>query len=197
MAKKFKILVTGANGQLGQCIQRVSGHLEHELYYFSSSELDITNKSSVDEICKKINPDFIINAAAYTQVDKAEDEEERAFAVNHIGVRNLTDYCKQLNCGLIHISTDYVFDGEKHSPYIETDEVNPQTVYGRSKLAGEVEILDAKLSKFAVLRTSWLYSAYGHNFPKMSSNLIYYLDCDEDFRLSRHDLQKSHKNRSN
>lgn len=166
MAKKFKILVTGANGQLGQCIKQASSSFDHEFFYFSSSELDITDKSSVEPVCKKINPDFIINAAAYTQVDKAEDEEEQAFAVNHIGVRNLTDHCKQSSCGLIHISTDYVFDGEKNSPYLETDEVNPQTVYGRSKLAGEVEIIDAQLEKFAILRTSWLYSSFGHNFPK-------------------------------
>lgn len=166
MAKKFKILVTGANGQLGQCIKQASTGFDHEFFYFSSSELDITDKSSVEQVCKKINPDFIINAAAYTQVDKAEEEEEKAFAVNHIGVRNLADHCKRSSCGLIHISTDYVFNGEKNSPYLETDEVNPKTVYGGSKLAGEVEILNAKLEKFAILRTSWLYSPYGHNFPK-------------------------------
>ena len=160
------VLVTGANGQLGQAIQFVAGNYPNiDFVFCSSSDLDITNKENCESVFKKEKPDFCINAAAYTAVDKAESDSEKAALINVIGAKNLAESCKNFNAKLIHISTDFVFDGSKKAPYNETDLPNPKGVYGRTKLEGEraiQEVFDA----YYIIRTSWVYSQFGNNFMK-------------------------------
>tara|TARA_R110002012_G_scaffold320402_2_gene543901 strand:+ start:9709 stop:10566 length:858 start_codon:yes stop_codon:yes gene_type:complete len=162
-----KILVTGANGQLGQCIKELSIAIDPENTYLfkSSKDLDITDDKQVQEAFASENFDFCINCAAYTNVDKAESDTQNAVNVNSIGAQNLASACRQTNTTLLHISTDFVFDGAKNSPYIETDKTAPLSVYGNTKCVGETEILK-NAPKSYIIRTSWLYSEYGHNFMK-------------------------------
>ena len=160
------VLVTGANGQLGQAIQFVAGNYPNINFVFcSSSDLDITNKENCDSVFNKEKPDFCINAAAYTAVDKAESEPEQAHLINCIGAKNLAETCKEFNAKLIHISTDFVFDGSKNSPYNETDLPNPKGVYGQTKLEGEIAIQEV-FDAYFIIRTSWVYSQFGNNFMK-------------------------------
>ena len=160
------VLVTGANGQLGQAIQFVAGNYPNIRFVFcSSSDLDITNKENCKFIFNKEKPDFCINAAAYTAVDKAESEPEQAHLINVIGAKNLAEACKNFNSKLIHISTDFVFDGSKNSPYNETDLPNPKGVYGQTKLEGEIAIQEV-FDAYFIIRTSWVYSQFGNNFMK-------------------------------
>ena len=160
----MKVLVTGANGQLGQCIKKQAANFsELELHYFSSVNLDITDAEKVTEALKEGNYDWCINCAAYTNVEKAESEKEKSFSVNAEGAKNIAKACADYGVKLIHISTDYVFDGEKDSAYVEEDQVNPINVYGASKLRGE-EYIQQNLAEYFILRTSWLYSEFGHNF---------------------------------
>lgn len=160
------VLVTGASGQLGQALQHVAvNHPDIEFHFVSSSKLDITDKVSVASCFRQRKPDACINAAAYTAVDKAESEPEIAFAVNVTGVKNLAEVCKEHNVLMLHISTDFVFDGTKREPYTEDDIPNPQSVYGKTKLQGEQEI-QAVLTKYYIVRTSWVYSQFGNNFMK-------------------------------
>lgn len=162
----MKILVTGANGQLGKCIKDAAAdYPDFEFVFASKEELDIENKDSLTDFFKKNNFSHCINTAAYTNVEKAESDKERAFAINAEAVKNLALTCKENDVVLLHISTDYVFDGKKKSPYLETDKTNPINVYGASKLKGE-EYIQEICNKFFILRTSWLYSQYGHNFLK-------------------------------
>ncbi|NRP26523.1 dTDP-4-dehydrorhamnose reductase [Marinobacterium sp. xm-d-420] len=135
------------------------------MHGMSSSELDITNIRNVDSVISQIKPDLVINAAAYTAVDKAETDMKSAYAVNETGPKLLAATCKKLDIPLFHISTDYVFDGESEIPYKETDTVNPTSVYGRSKLMGELAVRNT-LSKHIILRTSWVFSEHGNNFVK-------------------------------
>ena len=161
-----KILVTGANGQLGRCIKNASADfLDFEFVFVSKEELDIENAVFLNDFFSKNQFDYCINAAAYTNVEKAESEPEKAFAINAEGVKHLAEICRQNNVVLLHISTDYVFDGKKESPYLETDPTNPLNVYGASKLKGE-EYIQQICNKYFIFRTSWLYSQYGHNFLK-------------------------------
>ncbi len=161
-----KVLVTGANGQLGRCIKDAASRFSDlEFVFVSKEELDIQSSAQVEAIFQKYNFDYCINTAAYTNVEKAESEEEKAFAINAEAVQNLTLVCKTNDVVLIHISTDYVFDGKKRSPYLETDSTNPLNVYGASKLKGEQYIQEIT-EKYFIFRTSWLYSQYGHNFLK-------------------------------
>ena len=160
------VLVTGANGQLGQAIQFVAGNYPNINFVFcSSSNLDITIKENCDSVFNKEKPDFCINAAAYTAVDKAESEPEKAELINVIGAKNLAEACKNFNAKLIHISTDFVFDGSKNSPYNETDLPNPKGVYGQTKLEGEIAIQEV-FDAYFIIRTSWVYSQFGNNFMK-------------------------------
>jgi len=160
------VLVTGANGQLGQAIQFVAGKYPIIRFVFcSSSDLDITNKENCKSIFNKENPDFCINAAAYTAVDKAESEPEKAELINVIGAKNLAETCKNFNTKLIHISTDFVFDGSKNEPYNETDLPSPKGVYGQTKLDGEIAIQEV-FDAYFIIRTSWVYSQFGNNFMK-------------------------------
>ena len=160
-----KILVTGANGQLGKSIHKLhSNYPELEFIFTSISELDITSSQSIESVFKAHKPDYCINCAAYTNVEQAEKESEKASAVNAEGVKNLALSCKSYGTTLIHISTDYVFDGEKGEPYTVNDVPNPINEYGKSKLAGEKYIREI-LEKYFIVRTSWLYSKeFGKNF---------------------------------
>jgi len=159
-----KILVTGANGQLGRCIKDASINFpELDFIFASREELAIDDKASVTNLFSSHKIDYCINAAAYTNVEKAESEPEKAFLINAEAVKNLAILCKENNTTLIQISTDYVFDGEKSVPYTEEDPTNPLNVYGASKLKGEYYVQEICEAYF-ILRTSWLYSQYGHNF---------------------------------
>jgi len=160
------VLVTGASGQLGQAIQSVSGiNPQINFVFCSSAELDITNLQSCIAIFEKHQPDYCINTAAYTAVDKAENEPEKAHLINVIGVRNIAEVCKNNNTVLLHISTDFVFDGTSIIPYTEEDLPNPTGVYGRTKLDGEKAVQET-WNKYIIIRTSWVYSQFGNNFMK-------------------------------
>ena len=160
------VLVTGANGQLGQSLQYISAQYSNvEFHFYASSELDITNEYTIKEIFSLIKPNFCINAAAYTAVDKAEAETEKATLVNVTGAKKLAKICNEFATTLIHVSTDFVFDGLNDSPYTEEDATNPQGVYGATKREGEIEIIK-HLKHYFIVRTSWLYSSFGNNFMK-------------------------------
>jgi len=161
------ILVTGGNGQLASCIKDVEKEYDDlNIIYTDHLELDICELNQIQTFFKS-NPqiNYCINCAAYTAVDKAETEAEKAFEINATGAKNLAQVCNDHDAILIHVSTDFVFDGEKNEPYTETDAANPISVYGASKLQGEVEIQQALKGHF-IIRTSWLYSEYGNNFMK-------------------------------
>ncbi len=159
------VLVTGANGQLGQALRAASVKALGLYFVFAdSADLDICSPDSIRRNFDFHKPDFCINAAAYTAVDKAESEAERAFAVNADAVNLLAAACAEFDCTLIQISTDFVFDGKKREPYLESDGPHPLNVYGASKLAGEVNA--AKAPKHFIVRTSWVYSHFGNNFYK-------------------------------
>ncbi len=161
---KLKILLTGANGQLGQALQHLPG-LSNKIEWIPTDyqELDITNHQNVDDFVKSLSPDFIINCAAYTAVDLAEKEYGKALDINAVGPENLALAAKSADIPLIHISTDYVFTGQNWKPYLETDSPDPQSAYGKTKLAGEQALLKVG-GKSIIIRTSWLYSEYGKNF---------------------------------
>ena len=161
-----KVLVTGGNGQLARCINDVANSLaEYEFIFASSSDLDITNKAQINTFFDQNSFSYCINCAAYTAVDKAEEDSEKAFKVNAEGAENLAKVCQEKGITLIHVSTDFVFDGEKISSYEESDITIPINVYGASKLKGE-ELIQQNLNKYFIIRTSWLYSEYGANFMK-------------------------------
>ncbi|MFV0418462.1 MAG: dTDP-4-dehydrorhamnose reductase [Dysgonomonas sp.] len=161
------ILITGANGQLGNEIRRISTYHENNFKFFFTdiTELDITDLNAVEEFIKENNIDYIVNCAAYTAVDKAEDDVERCYKINRDAIINLGIAATNNKVKLIHISTDYVFDGTATRPYTETDKVNPKSVYGKSKLEGEVG-LQKVCPDSIIIRTAWLYSIYGNNFVK-------------------------------
>jgi dTDP-4-dehydrorhamnose reductase len=162
----LKVLITGKNGQLGSTFQELSSSVQDvEFIFKDSKELDITVFEQVKEVLRQEKPDVVINCAAYTAVDRAEEEPEQADRVNHLGVHNLAQNCKNLEIGLIHISTDYVFDGEKGASYEVDDATNPINVYGKTKLAGELAMQKIN-PKGCIIRTSWVYSKYGSNFVK-------------------------------
>ncbi|WP_291967273.1 dTDP-4-dehydrorhamnose reductase [Maribacter sp.] len=160
------ILVTGGNGQLSTCLKKVGEeHKDLNFLYVSSDQLDITDGSAVNAFFKENEISHCVNCAAYTAVDKAATEILQATKVNVDGAKNLAEACKLYDTVLIHISTDFVFDGEKSSLYSEIDKANPVSVYGRTKLEGEVAIADS-WKKHVIIRTSWLYSEFGDNFLK-------------------------------
>ncbi len=160
-----KILITGANGQLGIELKHISREFNGFSYVFTDIDsLDLTDNRALNVFFNKNHFDYIINCAAYTAVDKAETEPDKAFEINANVTARLTQICEKNDCRLIHLSTDYVFDGKLSVPYTEEDIALPQSVYGKSKLAGEEEVLKNKQN--IVIRTSWLYSAHGNNFLK-------------------------------
>lgn len=164
------ILITGANGQLGKEFG-VLTKKEENFFLFGKDDLDITNKKSILEVVEKNKIDVIVNCAAYTAVDKAENEKELAENINRYAVKNLGEIVKEKDLKLIHISTDYVFSGENFKPYLETDKTNPQSTYGATKLSGEEELLNLNLSNSCIIRTSWVYSSFGNNFVKTMLHL--------------------------
>lgn len=157
----MNFLITGAGGQVGQELQK----LLPQANALTHSQLDIGDISAVRNAVQAFKPHAIINAAAYTAVDKAEEEVEKAYLINHIGAKNLAIASEEQNAILLHISTDYVFDGKKTEPYSETDASNPQSVYGKSKLLGEEAVLQ-HCEKAMILRTAWVFGRYGKNFVK-------------------------------
>ena len=162
---KMKIIVIGANGQLGWELCKRGEQMDFNILALDLPEFDITHRATVNEILGQTDISLIINAAAYTAVDKAESEPQCAFAINRDGPFYIASRCSKSGIPLIHISTDYVFDGIKKSPYLETDPVAPLNVYGKSKAAGE-EYIRRIFPKHIIIRTSWLYGVHGHNFVK-------------------------------
>jgi dTDP-4-dehydrorhamnose reductase len=166
------ILVTGANGQLGSEIREIAPN--YKVYNFlltDVDDLDITNHKAVKEFIEINKINVIINCAAYTAVDKAESEPEISNAINHLAVANFAQIAKEFNIKLIHISTDYVFDGTGFKPYTETDTPNPKSVYGKTKLDGELSMQKINPANSIIVRTSWLYSKFGNNFVKIMLSL--------------------------
>lgn len=162
----ISVLVTGANGQLGKSIQKIASDYPGLEFFFKNSKvMDITDAHMVAKGIKDGGYHYCINGAAYTNVEKAESEREKAFSVNAEGVRNIAESCLKNNVTFIHISTDYVFDGEKKEAYTIEDKPNPINVYGASKLKGE-EYIRKILRRYIIVRTSWLYSEFGNNFYK-------------------------------
>ena len=160
----MKILITGAKGQLGKCIKDAAANYPEFNFLFASRELlNIENEKSISNIFENNRFDYCINTAAYTNVEKAESDQETAFLTNAEGVKHLASHCKRNNTTLIQISTDYVFDGKKGSPYSEEDSTNSLNIYGASKLKGEQYVQEI-CQAYYILRTSWLYSQYGQNF---------------------------------
>lgn len=162
----MKVMVTGAYGQLGSSLSELSAQFSGlQLILTDFDSLDITDRDSVVGYVESNRPDFLVNCAAYTAVDKAETDMESAFRLNALGPENLAIACRQIGARLIHVSTDYVFDGKNNRPYSEEDLPNPQGVYGSTKLEGE-KLVMKQLPESVIIRTSWLYSSYGHNFVK-------------------------------
>jgi dTDP-4-dehydrorhamnose reductase len=157
----MKILITGINGQVGHALMREI--TEHELIGFTRQECDLTNLDQIRQLIDHHQPDLIINPAAYTKVDQAEDEPELAFKINRDAPRVMAEKAREYNIPLIHFSTDYVFDGEKKEAYVEEDPSHPLGVYGQSKCAGEEAIQEVG-GLIYIFRTSWVYSNIGHNF---------------------------------
>ncbi|WP_434777258.1 dTDP-4-dehydrorhamnose reductase [Neisseria sp. Ec49-e6-T10] len=166
----MKIMICGCNGQIGQSLLKQTGIINHQVLALNHSQLDITDKNAAKGIIETFSPDIIINAAAYTNVNKAQIEQDLAFKVNRDGAINLAQLATQYNAILIHISSDYVFSGQSLKPYTEEDIPYPCNVYGASKLAGEIGIAQY-CPKHIILRTSWVFGEYGHNFFKTILNL--------------------------
>ena len=166
----MKILVLGCKGQLGMCLNDQLKNTDHEVIYTSREQIDIADFEQTKNQILKISPDLIINATAYTAVDKAEEDQKTASLINHLAVKNIADICNQQGCWLIHMSTDYVFDGNSKVPYKEDHKTNPQGVYGETKHNGELAI-QASGCKHIILRTAWVFSEYGNNFLKTMLSL--------------------------
>jgi len=161
----MKVLITGANGQVGFCLTKLLEKKEWDFLALDKLQLDITNFQAVENIIQTFRPDIVINAAAYTAVDKAESDAENAYKINSGGVKNLAVATNKINAAIFHISTDYVFSGEARDPYSEEDDVAPQGIYGLSKLKGEREVV-LENPKHIVLRTAWVFGEHGNNFVK-------------------------------
>src|SRR5215213_8041102 len=167
-----KIIVTGSKGQLGNEFQNLAKvYSSYQFFFYDVEEMNIMDKDLVNKGIAEIKPDYLINCAAYTAVDKAETDKEIVYAINSDAVRNLALACTANDVKFIHISTDYVFDGEAREPYKEDSIVNPKNVYGQSKLKGEEEAL-AGNKEVIIIRTAWVYSAYGNNFAKTMLRLM-------------------------
>ncbi len=170
MSRMQTVLVTGADGQLGQSIKAQISNSQYLVTYVTQCDIDFSRTESIDAYFDKNNFDIIINCAAYTLVDKAESEPDLAEQINHFAVKQLAQIAKTHGSTLIHVSTDYVFAGTQCRPYIEEDQTDPQSVYGASKLNGEMAML-TEAPKGLIIRTSWLYSEFGNNFVKTMMRL--------------------------
>ena len=165
MEKSLRALIIGKTGQVGRELSRIAWPAQFEITQLGREECDISNIPSIAPLIEKRAPGIVINAAAYTAVDRAESEPDLAMAANALAPGEIARACAETGAALIHLSTDYVFDGMKHGAYVESDPVNPLSVYGRSKEAGEAAIR-AALDRHVILRTSWVFSAHGANFVK-------------------------------
>jgi len=167
MNKPTAILVTGANGQLGSELQALSSHYnQYRFTFVDRSDIDLNDTEAIEHYFKEKTFDTIINCAAYTAVDHAESNPDLADNINHKAVKTLATIAKATNTTLIHISTDYVFNGKNFQPYVETDPTDPQSIYGRTKSAGEEAIQSINPPNAVIIRTSWVYSSFGNNFVK-------------------------------
>ncbi len=164
------IIVIGKSGQLARELSDIS--TEEQLVFLGRNDIDITSFNSIKDTLANYAPTAVINASAYTAVDKAEIEPEQAFLINHKAVENLANYCQEQDIHFVHVSTDYVFKGDKGSPYLPDDTIEPQSVYGASKAAGECSILEIIPQQSCIIRTSWVYSQYGNNFVKTMLKLM-------------------------
>jgi dTDP-4-dehydrorhamnose reductase len=161
----MKILVLGCKGQLGRCLKDQLVNTDSAVVYTAREQIDVADFEGTKNQILEIRPDVVINATAYTAVDKAEEDQHTADLINHLAVANISDICSQLDCWLVHVSTDYVFDGTSNMPYKEDDQTNPQGVYGETKLKGELAIQSSGC-KYLIIRTAWVFSEYGDNFLK-------------------------------
>ncbi|MFA0497011.1 dTDP-4-dehydrorhamnose reductase, partial [Vibrio sp. 10N.222.54.B11] len=162
----MRVLITGCHGQVGSCLTKQLANNENTLVLALDREhLDITSQESVNAVVSEFQPTIIINAAAHTAVDKAEEEVELSYAINRDGPKFLAQAAQNLGAAILHISTDYVFEGNKVGEYLESDITNPQGVYGKSKLAGEMAVTEA-CDKHIILRTAWVFGEDGNNFVK-------------------------------
>ena len=178
----MKLLITGANGQLGYDLMRAFDKPSYTIYPFSKQDLDITNHSQARFLVQQTRPDIIINAAAYTNVDLSEENMDLAFQVNSIGVYSLVKICKEFDISLVHFSTDYVFEGLKSSPYEENDPVHPLNIYGISKLAGE-NIIKAYLEKYFIIRTSGLFGGVQTRHSNFVTRIINLSKKNQELRV--------------
>ena len=161
----MKILVLGCRGQLGKCLNDQLLNTDHEVVFTSREQIDIADFVATKNQILGIAPDIVINATAYTAVDKAEEDRQTANLINHLAVKNIANTCNLVDCWLIHVSTDYVFDGASDVPYKEDDQTNPQGIYGETKLKGEWAI-QSSYCKHIIIRTAWVFSEHGNNFLK-------------------------------
>ncbi|GAD90062.1 dTDP-4-dehydrorhamnose reductase [Vibrio halioticoli NBRC 102217] len=167
----MKVLITGCKGQVGYCLESLlSKRNDLEVFAYDRDQLDITDSKQVQQVLAELKPNVIVNAAAHTAVDKAESEIDASYAINRDGPYNLAKGAQLLNALLLHISTDYVFDGNKCEPYTENDLPNPKGIYGKSKLAGEQAVI-SNCSRYVVLRTAWVFGEHGNNFVKTMLHL--------------------------
>lgn len=167
----MKVIITGANGQVGWELQRTVP-ADIEVIALQRSELDITNPEQVIELINRERPDWVINAAAYTAVDKAEEESDLAYAINRDGAANIAKACKRVGARMLQISTDFVFDGKQGTPYLTSSKPNPLSIYGASKQDGDEAVLKTLGEDCTIMRTSWVYSAHGNNFVKTMLRLM-------------------------
>jgi dTDP-4-dehydrorhamnose reductase len=166
------VLVTGAKGQLGSEINElIHGYSQYDFLFVDVEELDLSQHKYIVDFLQEKQPDIIINCAAYTAVDKAEEEEELAEKVNHLAIKSIAEIAKEKNISVIHVSTDYVFNGKNFKPYSEDDQTNPNAIYGSSKLNGEKALLAINPSNSIIIRTAWVYSSFGNNFIKTMMRL--------------------------
>ncbi len=164
MAKPEKLLITGCRGQLGRDLISILSQ-EYDVIGIDLNDADICDRTAISSVIERIRPHVVLHTAAYTDVDGCESDQERATAVNAVGTRNVALACKEVSAWMIYYSTDYVFDGFNDKPYTEADKTNPQTVYGKSKLAGEEAVL-TKLEDAVIMRIAWVYGQYGKNFVR-------------------------------
>tara|TARA_R110002072_G_scaffold1598_8_gene13678 strand:- start:2015 stop:2917 length:903 start_codon:yes stop_codon:yes gene_type:complete len=174
-----KVLVIGANGQLGQCL-KVQPPVDLDIKFANKLDLDLADRGSIRAAFDEIKPDYVVNCAAYTNVDGAENDRDAAANVNHFGVMDLANLCSERRIKVIHISTDFVFDGKSRKPYHPDDICSPVGVYGQTKLLGEVALAQIMPEDTMIIRTSWLYSEFGSNFVKTMLRLF---ETKESFRV--------------